>query len=169
MNAIPPESHAVEDVEAMAAILECTDVYGVQRKLAPLVARTPPADVPMRQGLFVAPRRRGWMQRGMKSLSWPWCSSLTALLARSRVGDAFGQLRQPSKISLNPLGDLPRTSGFGEDLDVHSWRIGDWVHVRGRGGTTRTRGRSGCGLRPMPPSESQPWARRLSRIHPGTV
>jgi DNA polymerase-3 subunit epsilon len=98
LSATTPESHAVGDLEAMAAILERSGAFRVQRKLAPLVARTPPTDVTTRIGLFVDTETTGLdhtrdeiIELAMVPFSYGMDGEIY------KVGAAFGKLRQPSK------------------------------------------------------------------------
>lgn len=98
MSAITPESHTVEDLEAMAAILERSGAFRVQRKLAPCVTRMPPANIPTRFGLFVDTETTGLDHTHDEIIELamvPFTYGMDGEIYE--VGAAFEQLRQPSK------------------------------------------------------------------------
>jgi len=98
LSAPHPDNPAAEDLEAMAVILERSGAYRVQRRLAPLSGRAPPADVPTRLGLFVDtettgldPARDEIIELAMVPFTYGVDGEVYD------VGAAFEQLRQPSK------------------------------------------------------------------------
>ena len=93
-----PDQPASDDLDAMAAILERSGAFRVQRKLAPLVARKPPSDVATRLGLFVDTETTGLdhthdeiIELAMVPFTYGMDGEIYA------VGAPFEQLRQPSK------------------------------------------------------------------------
>jgi DNA polymerase-3 subunit epsilon len=93
-----PENLAIEDLEVMAAILERSGAFRVQRRLAPLLARTPPADVPTRIGLFVDTETTGLDHARDEIIELamvPFTYGMDGEVYK--IGTAFEQLRQPSK------------------------------------------------------------------------
>jgi DNA polymerase-3 subunit epsilon len=100
LSAILPENATLEDLEAMAAVLERSGVYRLQRKLAPLVARPPPASVSTRLGLFVDIETTGLdhvRDEIIELAMVPFTYGADGEIYE--VGAAFEQLRQPS----NPI------------------------------------------------------------------
>ncbi|WP_272872328.1 3'-5' exonuclease [Caulobacter vibrioides] len=98
MSAIQPHSFASDDLEAMAAALERSGVFRVQRMLAPLAAREPPADLPTRLGLFVDTETTGLDHARDEIIELamvPFTYGVDGEIYE--VGAAFEQLRQPSK------------------------------------------------------------------------
>jgi DNA polymerase-3 subunit epsilon len=89
---------AAAELEAMAQTLERSGDYRVLRRLAPLMTRPPPPDIPTRLGLFVDaettgldPARDEIIELAMAPFTYGVDGEIYA------VGDAFQQLRQPSK------------------------------------------------------------------------
>jgi DNA polymerase-3 subunit epsilon len=86
------------DLEALALTLERSGGYRVLRRLAPLIAREPPAGVQMRQGLFVDtettgldPARDEIIELAMVPFTYGVDGEIYG------VGEAFQQLRQPTR------------------------------------------------------------------------
>jgi DNA polymerase-3 subunit epsilon len=100
LSDIAPESHAINDLEAMAALLERSGAFKVQRKLAPLIARTPAASVSTRLGLFIDTETTG-LDHTRDEIIEPAMVPFTYGLDGEiyEVGAAFGALRQPA----NPI------------------------------------------------------------------
>lgn len=93
-----PDNAAGPDLEEMAALLERSGAYRVQRKLAPLVTRKAPADVQLRTGLFVDTETTGLdvgrdeiIELAMVPFAYGIDGEIYA------VGAPFEALRQPSK------------------------------------------------------------------------
>ena len=98
MSDITPESHAIEDLEVMAVLLERSGAFKVQRKLAPRIARRPAADVQTRLGLFVDTETTGLDHTRDEIIELamvPFTYGLDGEIYE--VGAAFGALRQPAK------------------------------------------------------------------------
>jgi DNA polymerase-3 subunit epsilon len=93
-----PEAGTAEDLETMAQTLERSGGYRVLRRLTPLAQREPPAGVQVRQGLFVDTETTGLdaardeiIELAMVPFTYGLDGEIYA------VGEAFQQLRQPSK------------------------------------------------------------------------
>ncbi len=97
INALPTTETA-EDLEVMAQALERSGGYRVLRRLAPLARREPPAGVQTRHGLFVDtettgldPARDEIIELAMVPFTYGVDGEIYA------IGEAFQQLRQPTK------------------------------------------------------------------------
>ena len=93
-----PKAEAAEDLEAMAQTLEQSGGYRVLRRLTPLAQRAPPAGVQVRQGLFVDTETTGLdaaRDEIIELAMVPFTYGLDGEIYG--VGEAFQQLRQPSK------------------------------------------------------------------------
>ena len=98
MSDINPEIRTVEDLEEMAALLERSGAFKVQRKLAPRIARTPAADVQTRLGLLVDTETTGLDHTRHEIIELamvPFTYGLDGEIYE--VGATFGALRQPAK------------------------------------------------------------------------
>jgi DNA polymerase III subunit epsilon len=93
-----PTTETSEDLEIMAQTLERSGGYRVLRRLAPLVCREPPAGMQTRQGLFVDTETTGLdaaRDEIIELAMVPFTYGVDGEVYE--VGEAFQQLRQPSK------------------------------------------------------------------------
>jgi DNA polymerase-3 subunit epsilon len=82
----------------MAAVLERSGAFRVQRKLAPLATRRPGADVPTRLGMFVDTETTGLDSARDEIIELAMVPFIYGVDGEIyEVGAAFEQLRQPSK------------------------------------------------------------------------
>jgi DNA polymerase-3 subunit epsilon len=82
----------------MAQVLEGSGAYRVLRRLTPLPSREPPAGMPTRQGLFVDTETTGLdaaRDEIIELAMVPFTYGVDGVIYR--VGEAFQQLRQPSR------------------------------------------------------------------------
>ena len=95
---VDPDLAAAADLEAMAQALEQSGRYRVLRRLTPLAPREPPSGVRIRLGLFVDTETTGLDPQRDEIIELamvPFTYGVDGVIYS--VGEAFQQLRQPSK------------------------------------------------------------------------
>jgi DNA polymerase-3 subunit epsilon len=116
-----PSTETSADLEVMAQALERSGGYRVLRRLAPLARREPPAGVQTRQGLFVDTETTGLdaaRDEIIELAMVPFTYGVDGEIYD--VGDAFQQLRQPSKpipLEITAITGIDDTMVLGQTID----------------------------------------------------